>query len=680
MIKRALFTISCLLIQANIWATQSVDSLLNLLDTNQTDTIQANIYYDLSKEYLNTNYKKSVMYAKKGKMIADKLNNKKLIARGLYYEGVGFTNLGLFRRSYDKITKSLQLFTEVQDTFYIISCIKNIGNLYWYENNYNKALEHFRKADSLIKTSTFNENQIDIYTNIGIVYTSLLQKDSALHYLNKAKTLIEREDNINKYKLGIVYLNIGGFYENINDDSAIYYYNKSLEYKDHYQSRVSSFIYSSIGHININRNNLKTAKNALDSAKKLADTDSNLLALRKYYMVKFTFDTTTNNSTQAIKTHINYKAIEDSLHKQSHIEKTKTNKAIYELHKQENEITQLKFENDYYKIRAQKNQFIIFLLSIIMALSALTLLVYLKLHKENRKIIKNLNNKNEDLINHKEELSTLNEEILVQREELYKKNKELQKTIQQLHDAQVQIIQSEKLATIGLLASGVAHEINNPLNFINAGLQQITELCQEDNLQNQQKETLLQSARFIEDGIHRAAKITEALGTINKPARPEKTKVDLNEIIRNTIKLISYKITNDIELIENYGEINSFMSYPDKIQSIIIHIIANAIEAVESHLSDLVKFLKVSTWKTDDFENEKICILIENSGDHLSKSTLQKIFDPFYTTKDNKNGVGLGLFIVYNLVKELEGKITAENTDIGISFNIEIPIQKEHTN
>lgn len=674
MLKKVFLTISVFtIVLTNSLIGQSADSLMLLIDSTQVDASQANIYNKLSDYYLNSDFKLSVLYAQKSGLIAHQLNNKALIAKSTLNEGVGYSNLGLFRLSFDKLTQSQHLYKQLNDTAKNIECLKNIGNIFWFENNFSEALSRFRQADNLIKSSSFKEHQSAIYTNIGIAYASLNISDSVLHYLNKARYLIE--NNKSDFKQGMIYLNIGGYYDNINADSAIFYYKKALLYKDGLQTRLVSFLNSSIAQAYISKRQTKQAKRHLDSGLRYANTDHNLIALREYYKIKFAFDTTFNNRKAAIKSHISYKAIEDSIHKKSHLKKAENYHIIYELHKREGEVNQLKFDNEYYRIKAVKNQFIIILLITIIGLSILLIFIYRRLNKEKKKIIKNLNSKNEDLVNHKEELSTLNEEIIVQREELYQKNKILQKTIQQVHDAQVQIIQSEKLATIGLLASGVAHEINNPLNFISAGLQQITELRNKNKLSKHQQDILTQSSKFIEDGILRASKITEALGAINQPIKAEKSRVDINNIIRNTLKLISYKITDDIELVENYGAFESVLSFPDKIQSIIIHLIANAVEAVEVHQSEPVKFLKISTWSINEYEEEKVCILIENSGENLSKTELQKIFDPFYTTKENINDVGLGLFIVYNLVKELGGVIHVENTNIGISFKIQIPIQ-----
>lgn len=671
MLKRVKI-IFILLIYASVsFASNSIhDSAIMNVTIHNANPLEIDKYITLSDSFLKNDHKLAIKYARLGTSIAIKTNNKTILAKCTYNEGVGFSRLGLFNTAFDKLNESKTLYIHLFDTLKIIEITKEIGNLFWFQQSYTDALKYYKEAEQLSNISTRKELLSSIYTNIGVSFYSLNKNDSAIIYYNKAIT-IEKKDS-NDYQIGMIYLNLGAYYEKWNHDSATYYYNKALLKKHALQNSQIAYTHASLAKILVSNKKFNQANKNLKLALFYAEKEDNLMALREYYKIKFKLDSSLKNNTSALKSHIKYKEIEDSIHSLNFFEKNENYKTLYELSEQEKEIDLLKIENAFYKENVRKKQYIILLFVFISIMSIILLFIYYKFHQEKKKAIIDLRRKNEELFNNKEELTILNNEILLQREEVFQKNRKLKETINKIHQAQAQIIQSEKLATIGILASGVAHEINNPLIFINNGLDKLSEFIAQNNLNDEQKTNLQKLSTTIKEGTLKAQNIIEVLGSINHATKDQKVLCDINNIINNTLKLFKYKLSGNIELIENYGKFNEFYSLPEKLQTIAIQLISNAIEASEKIEKKGVKYIKIATWDITELDQRKIFLTIENAGEHLSKESLKNIFDPFFSTKELKKSEGLGLFVTQNQLKEINGNISVENSTLGVVFKIEI--------
>ncbi|HZS46582.1 MAG TPA: ATP-binding protein [Blastocatellia bacterium] len=229
----------------------------------------------------------------------------------------------------------------------------------------------------------------------------------------------------------------------------------------------------------------------------------------------------------------------------------------------------------------------------------------------------------------------------------------------------VQLLQSEKMSAVGQLVSGVAHELNNPLNSVIG----YTQLC----LENPQFHPDL--APFLEcvvsEGL-RARKIVQNLLTVSRQHKPEKKLVDLNDVIQLTIDLRAYEMrVSDIEILQEFeSNLPLTMCDPHQLQQVFLNIIINAEQAMlAAHGTGRLVVRTLST------PEGKIQLQFIDNGPGIPADKLSRIFDPFFTTKDVGEGTGLGLSISYGIIKEHGGQIWAQSQQGGgATFIVELPV------
>jgi len=229
---------------------------------------------------------------------------------------------------------------------------------------------------------------------------------------------------------------------------------------------------------------------------------------------------------------------------------------------------------------------------------------------------------------------------------------------------QEQLIQSEKLAGIGTLASGVAHEINNPLS----GIIGMAEIAMEEEDLSHIKSHLID----IFDCAQRIGEITKGLRSYSRIAkRGEQTLVDINEVLENSLKMVRMAIkATPVDVIKQFQPIGKIEANIGEIQQVFTNLITNAFQAMNGKGGKLV----LSTRSLKD----SVEIKIMDSGVGIPQKYLNKIFDPFFTTKNPGEGTGLGLNIVYRIVTKYEGTIDVESKEnIGTTFTIRFQIRRD---
>jgi signal transduction histidine kinase len=291
---------------------------------------------------------------------------------------------------------------------------------------------------------------------------------------------------------------------------------------------------------------------------------------------------------------------------------------------------------------------------------------------------------NLSLKEHKEELQTKNLELNEFQKELNRQNEELKSTMNVLKSTQSQLIHSEKMASLGVLTAGIAHEINNPINFINSGVSGLKSLIDEtyivsnENVKNEKdlqkrsnKITQLNSEanlliNHIEYGITRTTDIIKGLSKFSRMENSKLELSDINQTIDSTLSIISGRIKDRIEIVKQYSQIPPIYCYPVSLGQIILNLLSNAIQ---SHTGKGV--VKIST----NTDNEFVQISISDNGSGISPEIQSKIFEPFFTTKEVGQGTGLGLSITYGLVEKHMGNISFETTlGKGTTFIVKIPV------
>jgi len=223
---------------------------------------------------------------------------------------------------------------------------------------------------------------------------------------------------------------------------------------------------------------------------------------------------------------------------------------------------------------------------------------------------------------------------------------------------QQQVDQSEKLAVLGQLAAGVAHEIGNPLTSISA----LVQLIQRKN----EDEKLTDQLITIKDNIDRISKIVRELVDFSRPPGEDKELLQINDVVKTAVGIVKYdKRVKNVEFQTNFShELPSIFAVPDQLLQVCVNILINALDAINGEGE-----IEVKTYLNDIF----ICIDIKDNGCGMKQNVIDKIFNPFFTTKDVGKGTGLGLSVSYGIIKKMRGKILVESkVNEGSTFTVKL--------
>jgi signal transduction histidine kinase len=281
--------------------------------------------------------------------------------------------------------------------------------------------------------------------------------------------------------------------------------------------------------------------------------------------------------------------------------------------------------------------------------------------------------------------------------DLERRNAELKQRKAELQRLQGQIIQHEKMASLGQLAAGVAHELNNPAGFIfgnmeilrdcSRGFERLVnfyesiELSAEDVAQVQAikdeidyENTLGDLSSIIADcheGAERIRDVVHNLRLFSRLDEAEFKKVDIHEGIESTIRLLArYFGSGPIKLVRDYGTLPLVDCYAGQLNQVWMNLLVNAAQAINESGEVRIQTLR---------EDENVIVTICDTGRGIATDELKYIFDPFFTTKPVGEGTGLGLSVTYSIIERHNGLIQVESsTEKGTSFIVTIPIDNEH--
>ena len=273
-------------------------------------------------------------------------------------------------------------------------------------------------------------------------------------------------------------------------------------------------------------------------------------------------------------------------------------------------------------------------------------------------------------------LLVVNEKLNEQNKKLDLQNEKLMEVNSSLKNTQQQLVYSEKMASLGVLTAGIAHEINNPLNFISGGSFIISDFLNDVKngmkIDDSSMAYAEQGSDMISKGIDQAASVVSSLMTFSYSGKPKKQKEDLNEIIESTLLFQKHRIPAALRFEKQYNLDKPVEIYAEKIHQVVLNLVDNALfEISKSSISEKDKFLLIETGMNDEGD---VYVKIANSGRHIDPDIAGKLFDPFFTNKGPGQGTGLGLSIVNNLIKEHDGKISFTNIENGVEFMFTIPV------
>lgn len=295
-----------------------------------------------------------------------------------------------------------------------------------------------------------------------------------------------------------------------------------------------------------------------------------------------------------------------------------------------------------------------------------------------------ISQENEQLV--KEQNISLEIKVAERTEELQTTNEQLSIAFKDLKGAQIQLVEAEKMASLGQLTAGIAHEINNPINFVKSNIKplqldfkDIMEIVDEygklhtadsssdlatrlKKIEALRKEIDLDFIKDeiqnlmtgIENGAERTAEIVRGLRNFSRLDESVIKTVNIHEGIDSTLILLRSNVPAEVKVVKEYHAVGDIECFPGKLNQVFMNILSNAIHAIKA--KEKITSEENITITTNNVENG-MEIKIKDSGKGMSNEVKQKIYDPFFTTKEVGEGTGLGMAIVFNIIKEHSGKI-----------------------
>lgn len=290
--------------------------------------------------------------------------------------------------------------------------------------------------------------------------------------------------------------------------------------------------------------------------------------------------------------------------------------------------------------------------------------------------------------------------------ELKESNEGLSKALVDLKEAEIQLVESEKMASLGQLTAGIAHEINNPINFVTSNvkplkrdvdmmvaiLEQIEEVSlSEASLADKQAKIAEIKEEYdfdylkteidyllngINEGSSRTAEIVKGLRVFSRLDEDDLKRADINEGIESTLVIVN-NILGNVAIEKHYGDLPMVECYPGKLNQVILNILTNGIHAAKAKYKDAAGGKIVITTSVI---GEKVRISLKDNGIGMDETVKKKLFEPFFTTKEVGEGTGLGLSIAYNTIVKHSGTVTVNSApDEGAEFVIDLPIIHKET-
>ena len=296
-----------------------------------------------------------------------------------------------------------------------------------------------------------------------------------------------------------------------------------------------------------------------------------------------------------------------------------------------------------------------------------------------------------------------------QKTQIEQANEELAQTLNQLSETQVQLVESEKMASLGQLTAGIAHEINNPINYVSssirpirtnlAEIQELVEKYQQASASANSAEALQEATQFSEEieweyvleetdhllgsmqeGALKVKEIVHGLSNFTRLGEEALKSADLNQGLESTLMLLSHQLEGRIQVHKSYGDLPPVECYPGKINQVFINVITNAIQAIE----EKVPSSNGAQWLGDIFlrtemDNNQAVITIRDTGIGMTEEVKNRMFEAFYTTRDVGQGKGLGMTISFGIIEQHQGKIAVHSVvGEGTEVQVYLPLL-QHT-
>lgn len=695
---------------AQIYAFEA-DSLSQILNYSSGSAIALKHLGVILKE--NGENAVAVEMLEKSLEISQKLENQILISNALHELGIVTYRMGNFDTALGILSEALTIRRSLKIQKGIGNTINEIGNTHFYLSNYSLALGSYFEALKIREELHDFGKMAETLNNIGLVNMYQDNLEKAIDYLSQSLLLKEKYGN--KMSVARTHNNIGLIYQmkgEFNESLKSYFHALTYLNPQTDQSTITT-IHNNIGEVYIDLGQYDKAltymKKSLQAKEVMGEKmgiAQGLMFVGKIYSLKSDFKKAVDYGSRALnlafeinskkeikeasenlfvtyedmgdfknafKIHKIFKDYSDSLRNDSQSRELGKLEAKYLFDKEKAEAEKTRLEKEKIEeIRRTRNSIIIFsgfgfLIIIVVGAS---------IHA------KRLDKKNIIITN---------------------KNEELNATLEKLKSTQAQLVQSEKMASIGQLTAGIAHEINNPINFITTSLQglqmnlgELINLQKEFDTINSEnvneklkkisslkedidfKVLLSESEELmvnISNGANRTSDIVQGLQDISRIDETELKKVNIHDGIKSTILILEHQIPKQIKIQKEYDDLPDVPCYPGKLNQVFMNVINNAIQAIKNKKQLGKELITIKTFLEKRNEKEYAAIRISDTGTGIPDNIKDKIFDPFFTTKDVGKGIGLGLSISRGIIEGHNGIIEVDSKlGEGTSFIIMIPM------
>ena len=694
-----------LFLMVNVYPQNRNDSLLLQL-VSVSDTARIRILKDLCWENRYSDPAEAMRYGLEALVLVNQLENNELASNINNYLGIIQRNIGDHASALEYFYKAQQIAEEQKVEADLAYSFNNIGDIFNLEENFHEALKYELKALNIFESLGDSVGVSYCCHQIALVYTNLEDFTNALIYDTRAMNIRELQGN----KAGIAYslISIGQTYLKLeNATQSLESLNKSklifAELKDSFGLSLS---FHNIGLYYKILSEIDSASIYFHKALTMGEETDSPIQIRNAAQELSDLYADQGRFMEAYQMYALYKQTYDSLYHEENLVK----------------ITQMVMQNEYdqrellqlAKIERQKqfrNYSILSFALILILVIVIFNRYYIKrkanisLQQKNKEIeiqrdkleglFVSLRIKNDELSEQNIKISAQKDSLLKLNDELENQKNELNRTLKDLTQAQMQLVQSEKMASLGQVTAGVAHELNNPLNFITTSINPLQRniedllqllikydsLVENHNLSVEFSEVIKLKKELeysflvnetkdllkgITEGASRSEHIVKDLRTFSRMDENEFKGCNIHEGIESTLLLLRNMMKDRITIHKNFGNIQHVECLPGKLNQVFMNILTNSILAIENKGDIFIE--------TSGFE-DKARISIRDSGKGMPEEVLDHIFEPFYTTREVGKGTGLGLSISYSIIEEHNGTIEVLSVPgLGSEFIITLPL------